>query len=130
MAAAATIHAESGPRLRRRFNRLVPYLLLAPGLAWLGLFYVIPAVQMFTYSLSTGNLENGFEFTGSPDAYGEAIGRFSRQFVNSVVYGGAATILTFVIGFPVAYTIAFRGGAGENPHLFLLLPPIFTRFLL
>ena len=130
MAAAATVHAASGPRWRRRFNRLVPYLLLAPGLAWLGLFYVIPAVQMFTYSLSTGNLENGFEFTGSPDAYGEAIGRFSRQFLNSVVYGGAATILTFVIGFPVAYTIAFRGGRRKNLILFLVIAPFFTSFLI
>ena len=63
------------PGWRHRFGRAVPYLLLAPGLLWLLVFYVLPAVQMFTYSHLDRDLENGFEFTGSPDAYVEAIDR-------------------------------------------------------
>jgi len=108
----------------------VPWLLLAPGLGWLLAFYVLPAVQMFTYSISTGSLERGFEMTGSFDAYGEAISRFGRQFLNSILYGGAATIFTFLIGFPVAYTIAFRGGRYKNLILFLVIAPFFTSFLI
>ena len=46
---AATVSAPTGPTFRARFGRAVPYLLLAPGLFWLVVFYVIPAVQMFTY---------------------------------------------------------------------------------
>jgi len=108
----------------------VPWLLLAPGLAWLLAFYVLPAVQMFTYSISTGSLERGFEMTGSLNAYEEAISRFGRQFLNSILYGGAATIFTFLIGFPVAYTIAFRGGRYKNLILFLVIAPFFTSFLI
>ena len=108
----------------------MPWLLLAPGLGWLLAFYVLPAVQMFTYSISTGSLERGFEMTGSFDAYGEAISRFGRQFLNSILYGGAATIFTFLIGFPVAYTIAFRGGRYKNLILFLVIAPFFTSFLI
>ena len=37
----------------RRHSGLVPYLLLAPGLLWLAIFYVYPAFQMFLASLST-----------------------------------------------------------------------------
>src|SRR3954468_4724269 len=127
---AARIGRAPGPGWRHRFGRAVPYLLLLPGLFWLGAFYVLPAVQMFTYSLSTGNLENGFEFTGSLDAYVTAIDRFGRQFLNSVIYGGLATLFAFLIGFPVAYSIAFRGGRYKNLILFLVIAPFFTSFLI
>jgi spermidine/putrescine transport system permease protein len=130
-AAAPTARpAPRGPTLRARFGRAVPYLLLAPGLLWLLLFYVIPAVQMFTYSISTGTLETGFTMTFGADAYATAINRFGGQFLNSIVFGGIATILTLMIGFPVAYTIAFRGGRYKNLLLFLVIAPFFTSFLL
>jgi spermidine/putrescine transport system permease protein len=129
MTAAAT-SSPTGPTLRARFGRAVPYLLLAPGLLWLVAFYVIPAVQMFTYSISKGTLETGFEMTLTADAYATAIDRFGRQFLNSLMYGGAATILTLAIGFPVAYTIAFRGGRYKNLILFLVIAPFFTSFLI
>ncbi|HEV8545538.1 MAG TPA: ABC transporter permease [Candidatus Limnocylindrales bacterium] len=108
----------------------MPYILLFPGMFWLFLFYVIPAVQMFTYSVSTGTLETGFSMTFTLDAYVEAINRFGRQFLNSILYGGAATIFTLLIGFPVAYTIAFRGGRYKNLILFLVIAPFFTSFLI
>jgi spermidine/putrescine transport system permease protein len=116
--------------MRARFGRAVPYLLLAPGLLWLVIFYVIPTVQMFTYSISTGTLETGFTMTFGADAYATAIDRFGKQFLNSILYGGAATILTLLIGFPVAYTIAFRGGRYKNLILFLVIAPFFTSFLI
>jgi len=122
--------APRGPTFRVRFGRAVPYLLLAPGLLWLILFYVIPAVQMFTYSISTGTLETGFTMTFGAEAYATAIDRFGRQFLNSIIYGGLATLLTLAIGFPVAYTIAFRGGRYKNLILFLVIAPFFTSFLI
>ncbi|HUQ79092.1 MAG TPA: ABC transporter permease [Patescibacteria group bacterium] len=125
-----TLRPPTGPTLRARFGRAVPYLLLAPGLLWLVLFYVIPAVQMFTYSISTGSLETGFEMSLNGDAYATAIDRFGKQFLNSILFGGAATILTLAIGFPVAYTIAFRGGRYKNLILFLVIAPFFTSFLI
>jgi spermidine/putrescine transport system permease protein len=127
---AATASSPTGPTLRARFGRAVPYLLLAPGLLWLVAFYVIPAVQMFTYSISKGTLETGFEMTLTADAYATAIDRFGPQFRNSILYGGAATLLTLAIGFPVAYTIAFRGGRYKNLILFLVIAPFFTSFLI
>ncbi|MEJ7697560.1 MAG: ABC transporter permease [Candidatus Limnocylindrales bacterium] len=119
-----------GPGWRARLGRALPYLLLAPGLAWLLLFYILPAVQMFTYSISTGTLETGFTMSLTLDAYAEALARFGNQFRNSILYGGLATILTLLIGFPVAYTIAFRGGRYKNLILFLVIAPFFTSFLI
>jgi spermidine/putrescine transport system permease protein len=122
--------ARSGPGLRGVLGRALPYLLLAPGMIWLAVFYVLPAIQMFTYSISTGSVEEGYTIDLSGAAYITALTEFSKQFINSILYGGIATILTLVIGFPVAYTIAFRGGRYKNLILFLVIAPFFTSFLI
>ncbi|HEU0245190.1 MAG TPA: ABC transporter permease [Candidatus Limnocylindrales bacterium] len=130
MTAAATPAPASKPTLRRRFNKAVPWLLLAPGLLWLLVFYVLPVIQMFTYSISTGSIETGFTMTLSADAYVEALTKFGKQFFNSILYGGLATLFAFLIGFPVAYSIALRGGRYKNLILFLVIAPFFTSFLI
>jgi spermidine/putrescine transport system permease protein len=130
MTAPAVSNRPPGPGLRSRLNKAVPYLLLAPGLLWLAFFYVIPSIQMFTYSISSGSLQDGYTISWSLAAYGDAISRFGRQFLNSILYGGVATLLTLAIGFPVAYTIAFRGGRYKNLLLFLVIAPFFTSFLI
>jgi len=130
MTAAAPPAPAPRPKLRQRFNRAVPWLLLAPGLLWLLLFYVLPVIQMFTYSISTGSIETGFTMTLSADAYVEALTKFGKQFFNSILYGGLATLFAFLIGFPVAYSIAFRGGRYKNLILFLVIAPFFTSFLI
>ncbi len=127
---AAQPSAKPGPGLRGRLAPAIPYLLLAPGLLWLVIFYVLPAIQMFTYSISTGSLETGYTIDLSANNYIEALSRFNKQFLNSILYGGIATVLTLLIGFPVAYTIAFHGGRYKNFILFLVIAPFFTSFLI
>ncbi len=115
----------------RRHRRVVPYLLLAPGMLWLLLFYVVPAFQMFMTSFWSGTLETGYEFALSNISnYTEALVHYSAQFWRSILYGGLATLLTFAISYPLAYTIAFRGGRFKNLLLFLVVAPFFTSFLL
>ncbi len=115
----------------RRHRAAVPYLLLAPGLLWLAIFYVYPAIQMFISSFWTGTLEQGFEFSLSNwTTYPEALDRYSEQFGRSLLYAAAATVLTFLIAYPLAYTIAFRGGRYRNLMLFLVVAPFFTSYLL
>ncbi|HET9085694.1 MAG TPA: ABC transporter permease [Candidatus Limnocylindrales bacterium] len=107
-----------------------PYLLLLPGLLWLVIFYVYPAFQMFLTSLWTGNLDTGYQQTWNWGIYGEAISEYWPWLARSIIYGGLATILAFALGFPLAYAIAFRGGAYKNVLLFLVIAPFFTSFLL
>jgi spermidine/putrescine transport system permease protein len=103
---------------------------MAPGLLWLIVFFVVPNVQMVLMSLSSGTLGTGFHFSWDIGNYADALTRFPTQFRNSIVYGGLATILTFLIGFPLAYGIAFRGGRYKNILLFLVIAPFFTSFLI
>ena len=113
-----------------RLRAAAPYLLLLPGLLWLVLFYVYPAVQMFLTSLWTGNLDSGYTQTWNWGIYPAAIAEYWPWLGRSIVYGGLATILAFALGFPLAYAIAFRGGAYKNVLLFLVIAPFFTSFLL
>ena len=64
------------------------------------------------------------------DNYIGAFGRFPDNFRNSLVYGGIATLLCFLIGYPLAYGIAFRGGRYRTLLLFLVIAPFFTSFLI
>ncbi|HEX7949666.1 MAG TPA: ABC transporter permease [Candidatus Limnocylindrales bacterium] len=116
--------------LRRRLLAVGPYVLLAPGLIWLLYFFIWPAIQMFLMSISTGSLDSGFRVTGTLKPYGDALTKFPTQWGNSLLFGAISTSLDFLIGFPVAYTIAFRGGRYKNLLLFLVIAPFFTSFLI
>jgi spermidine/putrescine transport system permease protein len=129
-APAEAMRPPAGSPWRRRLIGAGPYLLLAPGLLWLLLFFVWPTIQMLLMSLSSGSLDNGFRLTWSTNSYVTALTKFGKQFANSLLFGGAATVLDFLIGFPVAYTVAFRGGRYKNLLLFLVIAPFFTSFLI
>ncbi len=115
---------------RSALRAATPYLLLAPGLLWLFVFFALPGVQMFLYSVSKGSVDLGYHVAWSFDAFTKIPTQFSRQFGNSIVYGGLATILTFLISYPLAYFIAFRGGRYKNLLLFIVIAPFFTSFLI
>jgi len=129
-ASVAPARTAPGPGWRQRVKRATPYLLLAPGILWLLVFFVVPTIQMFLTSVSTGSIDSGFKLTFSTAAYQTAFTKFPRQITNSLVFGGIATLLTFLIGFPLAYTIAFRGGRYKSFLLFLVIAPFFTSFLI
>ena len=109
---------------------MLPWVLMAPGLLWLLIFFVLPNVQMVAMSMSTGSLRQGFTLTWDPGSYVRAFTDFTDNFRNSIVYGGLATLLAFLIGYPLAYGIAFRGGRHRSLLLFLVIAPFFTSFLL
>jgi spermidine/putrescine transport system permease protein len=116
--------------LRRRPG-LLPLLLLAPAIAWLVAFYVYPAIQMLQASLWSGTLETGFAFSWANAAtYPEALGRYSDQFLRSILYAAVSTVVCLALAFPLAYTIAYRAGRWRAILLFIVIAPFFTSFLL
>ena len=115
----------------KRHSGIVPYALLLPGIAWLVLFYVVPAFQMFISSFWSGTLEQGFTFSfDNYTNYTDALAQFAPFYGRSIMYAGAATLLTFLIAYPLAYAIAFKAGRQKNLLLFLVVAPFFTSFLL
>ena len=113
----------------RRRRALVPFLLLAPGLLWLAIFYLVPIINQAWVSLMRGTLEQGYVFDWNWDVYADAFSRYHEQFFRSIGYAATATLLAFIISFPLAYFIAFKAGKWKNLMLLLIILPFFTSYL-
>jgi spermidine/putrescine transport system permease protein len=116
--------------LARRLRSATPYLLLLPGGIWLIAFFFLPMATMFSVSLQEGSLARGFELTFNFGIYPEVIDRWSTQLVRSFQYALMATVAAIAIGYPLAYTIAFRGGRLKGILLLLVILPFFTSYLI
>ena len=104
-----------------RRSRLAPYLLVAPGILWLLVFFVVPTITLAQTSVSGAGPWY--------DAYGRALGNYGVHFFRSLRYALGATLLALAMGYPLAYFIAFRAGRLKNVLLGLVVVPFFTTFL-
>jgi spermidine/putrescine transport system permease protein len=114
----------------RRHRGLVPYLFLVPGGLWLTLFFVIPLIVTVSVALQEGSLGTGYRLTFNFGIFPEAVTRWNEQLLRSLLYGFIVTVLTMLIGYPMAYTIAFRGGRYKSLLLLLVIMPFFTSFII
>ncbi|MGA5416113.1 ABC transporter permease [Streptomyces pseudogriseolus] len=114
----------------RRRGRWTPYLLLLPGLLWLVVFFALPVIYQASTSVQTGSLEEGYKVTWHFATYWDALSEYWPQFVRSVLYAASATVLCLLLGYPLAYLIAFRAGRWRNLIMILVIAPFFTSFLI
>ena len=116
-------------RIRRRPG-LQTLLLLFPSLFWLIVFFALPLVIVFVYSF----LKRG--------PYGQIVWEFNLQnyarffdplyvkiFLRSFRIAAITTIVSFLLGYPMAYWIATRSARWRNTLLLLLMIPFWTNFL-
>jgi len=113
-----------------RHRNLTPYLLLGPGLLYLGLFFVVPLGFLAYQSLESGNFDVGYAFTWAWGNYWDAIQNYRGHFIRSLEYAGIATVLALLFGYPLAYWIAFRGGRWKNLLLLFIVAPFFVTYLI
>lgn len=127
---------ERGRRRRARFRRKsIPYWLALPATAWLGLIFVIPLVSELIVSLETGNPLQGYNLTWNWSIYPHLLFyshvHYLTFLLRSLVYGVSATILTIVIGYPMAYFLAFRvRERWKSPLLMLVLLSFLVSFVI
>jgi spermidine/putrescine transport system permease protein len=113
-----------------RHRALTPYLLLAPGLLYLGIFFVVPLGFLVHQSLETGNVDFGYAFTWAWGNYWDAIRGYRGHFIRSFEYAAIATTLAFLFSYPLVYWIAFRGGRWKNLLLLFIVAPFFVTYLI
>ena len=111
-------------------RRLAIPLLLLPGGAWLLVFFVIPMAFMLLVSLQVGSFDSGYQLTWNFGIYPEVVAEYWDLYVRSAVFALSATVITLLIGYPVAYTIAFRGGRLKSVLLLLVILPFFVSFVI
>jgi spermidine/putrescine transport system permease protein len=113
-----------------RNRSLSPYLLLAPGLLYLALFFLVPLGFLAYQSLQSGTFDVGYAFDWAWGNYWDAIRNYRGHFIRSLQYAGIATLLALLLGYPLAYWIAFRGGRWKNLLLLFIVAPFFVTYLI
>ena len=111
-----------------RHKGVTPYLLLAPGIVWLAIFFLIPLAFLGYESLQSGLFPN-FEFTWEFSNFSNGIRDYHEQIVRSFMYAGIATVACLLLAYPLVYWIAFRAGPWRNLFLLFIVAPFFVTYL-
>jgi spermidine/putrescine transport system permease protein len=111
-----------------RHKGVTPYLLLAPGILWLAIFFAIPLGFLGYQSLQSGFFPD-FQFTWEFSNFTDGIRDYREQLVRSFLYAGIATLACLVLAFPLVYWIAFRAGPWRNLFLLFIVAPFFVTYL-
>lgn len=116
----------------RQRSKIAPYLMIAPALVYLAVFFVVPFWSLFKTSLSTmggsiylPQLTFAWDFSN----YGHALSTYQDQILRSLLYAFTATAVSLAISYPLAYVIAFKSGRYKNLLLGLVVLPFFVTFL-
>jgi len=117
----------------RQRSKIAPYLMIAPALIYLAIFFVWPVISLAMTSLSTAGgsvflptMEFGWKFSN----YSEAFSKYEDQILRSFGYAIVATLVCLLLAYPLAYVIAFKAGRYKNLILGLVILPFFVTFLI
>jgi spermidine/putrescine transport system permease protein len=107
------------------------YLLILPGAVWLLVFFAFPFYSLIGTSLydPNGSDLRGYEMTYAFGNFVDAIRDYWQPLVRSLLYGGIATAFCLVLGYVLAYAIAFKSGRWKTLMLVLVIAPFLTSFL-
>ena len=105
------------------------WALLAPGTAWLVLFFVVPMAVMLAYSVMPRGIYGGVRPGFTIEHYRRFLDPLYLTILRrTVVVSLACTALCLLLGYPVAYAIA-RARRWKHVLLFLVVLPFWTSFL-
>jgi spermidine/putrescine transport system permease protein len=119
-----------GPRGRE--HRAYPLLLAFPSLAFYGAFFLVPLSFLVLFAVSTplgfGEVQYGFD-TQNFQAAVEGI--YIEVFGRTLRFAAIGTVLTILVGYPLAYWIArYAPPQRRNLFLALVIVPFWTSFLI
>lgn len=111
-------------------GRKLDYLLAAPSIIWLTVFFLVPYFIVFIYGfLSPDIFDVKFEF--SLDAYRQIVnGTYFKPFFLSFRLALLTTLICVLLGYPVAYFIARAGDKLKNTLLVLIIIPFWTNLII
>ena len=106
------------------------FVIGSPALIWQLIFFYLPLLFMMLSSL--------FSFSGSGGIHSLTLKHFIPLFSSthfSVIFSSiflavSTSLICFLLAYPLAHFIAFRGGRYKTPMLFFLIVPLWTNFLL
>lgn len=126
-----TLPADSADSPHARRPRAWGWVLLAPMLAWLALFVVVPMGILFVYSFCSRDDLGQVVFEFTFDNYRRVFDPIYLAVLGrSVGYAALTTAFCVVLGYPVAWFIARQREEVRNRLLLLVMIPFWTSFLI
>lgn len=112
-------------------RRVSVALLVGPALALIGGALLVPTANLLLQSFLVSKGYGRVEFTLTLRNYVDAVTDplYLRLAISSFGLGAVAALLCLALGYPVAYTIAFRLRRGRNVALFLVVISLFASYL-
>jgi len=103
-----------------------------PGVAWLLVFFLVPLLIIFIVSFGSKDATGHVVLTdpGLRNYIEATKPEFLPAFANSLRYSLLTTILSLVIGYPIAYWISRHGGSHKILLLILVMLPFWTSYLI
>jgi spermidine/putrescine transport system permease protein len=119
------------PRRRRLRLDLTTPTLLAPPLAWLGVFFVVPIAIVAAYSFDVYSLDPGpHGFTTAAWHAFLHSSVYLHLFWKSVQMSLTVSAVVVLLAYPLAYYLALSGTKRKYVLLLLLIAPFLTSYLL
>src|SRR5216683_2659831 len=112
------------------YSRAYKWIVSAPPLLWVGMFLLLPYALMFAHSFWTvrdgmiaheWNLQNYAKLFQNP-VYLEVLFRTMR-------IAAGVTLLSLLLGYPLAYYMSFRAGARKDLLYQLVIVPLWVSYL-
>ncbi len=136
------MHASSISQHLERRKALRSVLGVSPALVAIGLFLIVPVLIVIGYSLMEANPYGGVNKVFSSDAYTSLL--FERQLDDSLAFAdsyllialrsigiaGLTTVITLLIGFPVAVWLAMQPVQRRGLLIFLITVPFWANLLI
>ena len=105
--------------------------LLAPVTLWLGLFFLVPLLLILAYSFGTSGVYGGITLGFNPGNYLKVFDPLYLEIVvRTFIIAGINTLICLLLGYPLAYFIAFRGRRWRTVLIMLVMVPFWTSFLI
>lgn len=127
---ALAVKSEGRDAIKRR-ALLSRTLFLVPGLTYITAFMLIPLGFIIAYTFLSRGTYGGIEFIFTAENYTRALDSlYLGVLIKSILIATSATVLAFLIGFPVAYAITKLPTNRQNLMLVLIVLPFWTNFLI
>ena len=118
-------------RYLRKHPDLQAWLLILPAGGWLFIFFLAPLAIVLVYSFLERGTYGGVEWIFTLENFQRVFDPlYLNTFLKSAYIALLTTLITMLIGYPIAYFIATRPEKQRGTLLLMLMIPFWTNFLI
>jgi spermidine/putrescine transport system permease protein len=113
------------------FSRAYKLAVSLPPLLWVATFLLVPYALMFAYSFWSVSQSQAIVHSWSLANYGELLSKplYHQTLLRSAWIATRVTLLSLLLGYPLAYLLSFHAGAKKNLLYQLVIIPLWVSYL-